>query len=97
MSNANARAGKQAVFALPQQFNFLRIPAVLKRRGVSRSGHYADIKAGLFPKPVHIGLRAVAHPDYEVDALNAARIAGQPDEEIRALVLKLEAARKAAA
>ena len=33
----------------------------------------------------------------EVAALNAARIAGKSDEEIRALVVKLEAARKAAA
>lgn len=94
MSNADTRAGKQAAFALPRQFSFLRIPTVLKRRGVSRSGHYADIKAGLFPKPVPIGLRAVAHPDYEVDALNAAMIAGMSADEVRALVVTLEAARK---
>ena len=74
----------------------LRIPAVLKRRGRSRSSHYADIKAGLFVKPVLIGLRATGTPDYEVDALITARIAGKTDEEIRALVIKLEADRKAA-
>ena len=33
----------------------LRLPAVLKRRGKSRSSHYADIKAGLFVRPVKIG------------------------------------------
>jgi len=77
--------------------NILRIPAVLKRRGRTRSGHYADIKSGLFVKPVKISARAVGTPDDEVDALNAARIAGKTDEEIRALVAKLEAARKAAA
>ncbi len=38
-----------------------------------------------------------AGPAHEVAALNAARIAGKTDEEIRALVVKLEAARKAAA
>ncbi len=38
----------------------------------------------------------VAHPDYEVDALNAATIAGRCGDEIRALVSKLEAARKEA-
>jgi hypothetical protein len=32
-----------------------------------------------------------------VSAINAARIAGKPDKEIRALVLKLETARKSAA
>ena len=73
----------------------LRIPAVLERRGRSRSSHYADIKAGLFVKPVLIGLRATGTPDYEVDALITARIAGKTDEEIRALVIKLEADRKA--
>jgi prophage regulatory protein len=75
----------------------LRLPAVLKRRGRSRSSHYADINAGLYVKPVQIGSRAVGTPEDEVDALNAARIAGKSDDEIRALVLKLEAARKAVA
>lgn len=75
----------------------LRLPAVLKRRGRSRSSHYADINAGLYVKAVQIGSRAVGTPEDEVDALNAARIAGKSDDEIRALVLKLEAARKAEA
>jgi len=96
MSNANAHIGDRPAFAPPGQFSFLRIPVVLKRRGVSRSAHYADIKAGLYPKPVPIGLRAVAHPDYEVDALNAATIASKSPDEIRALVVKLHAARGAA-
>lgn len=75
----------------------LRLPAVLKSRGRSRSSHYADIKSGLYVKPVQIGLRAVGTPEDEVNALNAARIAGKSDEEIRALVARLEAARKATA
>ncbi|MFN0184440.1 MAG: helix-turn-helix transcriptional regulator [Aquabacterium sp.] len=74
----------------------LRLPAVLKRRGKSRSSHYADVKAGLFVKPVKLGLRARGTPEDEVEALNAATIAEKSDDEIRALVLKLEAARKAA-
>ena len=80
----------------PGQITLLRLPTVLKCRGRSRSSHYADIKAGLFVKPVLIGLRATGTPDNEVEALNAARIAGKTDEEIRALVVKLEAARKTA-
>jgi len=75
----------------------LRIPVVLRLRGRSRSGHYLDIQQGLFPHPVKIGLRAAGHPEHEVEAINTARIAGKSDEEIRALVLKLEADRKAAA
>ena len=74
----------------------LRLPAVLKRRGKSRSAHYADIKAGLYVKPVKLGLRARGTPEDEVEALNAATIAERPEDEIRALVQKLETARKAA-
>lgn len=74
----------------------LRLPAVLRERGRSRSAHYLDIQQGLFTRPVSIGLRAVGWPSGEVAALNTARIAGNSDEEIRALVVKLEAARKAA-
>ena len=78
-------------------YTILRVPAVLRERGRSRSAHYLDIQQGLFTRPVPIGMRAVGWPAHEVAALNAARIAGKTDEEIRALVVKLEAARKAAA
>ena len=74
----------------------LRLPTVLIERGRSRSAHYLDIQQGLFTRPVAIGLRAVGWPAGELAAINAARIAGKSDEEIRELVLKLEAARKAA-
>jgi prophage regulatory protein len=74
----------------------LRLPEVLRKRGRSRSSHYQDIQQGLCTRQVLIGLRATGWPDSEVDALNAARIAGKSDEEIRALVMVLEAARKTA-
>ena len=74
----------------------LRLPAVLRERGRSRSAHYLDIQQGLFTQPVQIGLRAVGWPSMEVATINAARIAGKSEIEIRALVVKLEAARKAA-
>ena len=75
----------------------LRLPAVLRERGRSRSAHYLDIQEGLFTHPVSIGARAVGWPSDEVAALNAARIAGKTEEQIRALVVALEAARKSAA
>ena len=75
----------------------LRLPIVLRERGRSRSSHYLDIQQGLFTPPISIGLRAVGWPVNEVATLNAARIAGKTDEEIRALVLKLEASRKTVA
>jgi prophage regulatory protein len=75
----------------------LRLPAVLRERGRSRSTHYLDIQQGLFTRPVSIGARAVGWPEHEVATLNDARIAGKTDDEIRALVARLEAARKAVA
>ncbi|MCU7871350.1 MAG: AlpA family phage regulatory protein [Candidatus Thiodiazotropha sp. (ex Lucinoma borealis)] len=75
----------------------LRLPTVLEKRARSRSAHYLDIQEGLFTLPVLLGARSVGWPDYEVEAINAARIAGKSDDEIRNLVIKLEAARKALA
>jgi prophage regulatory protein len=75
----------------------LRLPAVKAESGASRSTIYLRIQQGLWPKPVRLGPRSVGWPASEVAAINTARIAGMSDEEIRALVIKLEAARKAAA
>jgi prophage regulatory protein len=75
---------------------------ILRRRqveaaiGGSRSTIYLRIAQGLFPKPVHLGARAVGWPSTEIEMLNAARIAGKSDDEIRRLVAKMEAARCAA-
>jgi prophage regulatory protein len=75
---------------------------ILRRRqieaesGYSRSTLYLRIAQGLWTKQISLGARAVGWPAAEVDALNAARIAGKTDAEIRALVLSLEAARTAA-
>lgn len=74
----------------------LRLPTVNSVTGNSRSTHYLRITQGLFTKPVSLGPRAVGWPSSEVEAINAARIAGKTEDEIRALVVKLEAARKAA-
>lgn len=74
--------------------SILRLPAVLRARGRSRSTHYLDIQQGLFTCPVSIGARAVGWPEHEVVALNDARIAGKSEAEIRLLVAHLEAARK---
>lgn len=74
-----------------------RLPAVKSESGLSRSTIYLRIAQGLWTKPVSLGARAVGWPSGEVTAINAARIAGKTDVEVRALVVKLEAARKAAA
>lgn len=75
----------------------LRLPAVQAATGLSRSLIYLRVSQGLWPKPVRLGPRAIGWPEDEVAAMNAARIAGKTDDEIRRLVAKLEAARAAAA
>ena len=74
----------------------LRLPAIETGTGLSRSTIYLRIEEGLFPKPVSLGGRAVGWPANEVETLNAARIAGKSDEEVRVLVAALDAARKMA-
>ena len=74
----------------------LRLPAVKSESGHSRSTIYLRIAQGLWTKPVSLGGRSVGWPACEISSLLSARIAGKSDEEIRALVKKLETERKAA-
>lgn len=74
--------------------SLLRMPAVKAETGHrSHASIYNAIRAGLFTNPVPIGQRAVGWPDDEVKAINAARIAGASDEQIRDLVKALHAKR----
>jgi prophage regulatory protein len=82
--------------------NFQGLDSLLRRKqvqavsGYSRSTIYLRISQGLWTRPVNLGARAVGWPASEVAALNAARIAGKPDIEIRALVANLERSRSVA-
>jgi prophage regulatory protein len=72
----------------------LRLPAVKLRAGHrSDASIYNAIRDGRFPNGVAIGPRAKGWPDYEVDAIIKARIAGQSDAQIRELVQTLHAKR----
>ena len=74
--------------------SILRMPAVKAEMGHrSHATIYNAIKAGLFTKAVPIGERSVGWPDYEVSAINRARIAGQTDDQIKELVNRLHAKR----
>ena len=55
----------------------------------STASIYQLIKKGLWPMPVNINVRSVGWPDSEILAINAARIAGQTDDQIRDLVKRL--------
>jgi prophage regulatory protein len=75
--------------------SILRMPAVKAETGhKSHASIYTAIKAGLFTKPVQIGERSVGWPDDEVKAINAARIAGKSDTDIKALVNRLHCKRE---
>lgn len=74
----------------------LRLPALKSQTGYSRSTIYLRITQGLWTKQVTLGPRSVGWPAHEVAALNAARISGKTEAEIRALVTALETARKSA-
>ncbi len=74
-------------------FSFLRRKQLESILGVCRSSIYNLITNRLLTRPVSLGLRSVGWPSYEIDAIFAARVAGKTDNEIKALVSKLEAAR----
>lgn len=74
--------------------SILRIESVKVETGHrSHASIYNQIRDGLFTKAVPIGQRSVGWPDYEVKAINAARIAGKSEAEIRELVQALHAKR----
>ena len=74
--------------------SIIRLPSVKQETGHrSDASIYNAIREGLFTHGVAIGQRAKGWPDYEVQAINAARIAGKSDAEIRELVKTLHAKR----
>lgn len=76
--------------------SILRMQSVKAETGnKSHASIYNAIHAGLFTMPVAIGQRSVGWPSEEVAAINAARIAGKSDTDIRSLVDKLHVARSA--
>lgn len=73
----------------------LRLSGVLTRTGhKSHATIYDRIKRGTFPRPVPIGARSVGWPESEVEAINAAHIAGADENTIRLLVENLHRERE---
>ncbi len=74
--------------------SILRMPAVKAETGHrSHASIYNAVREGLFTKPVAIGERSVGWPSREVEAINAARIAGRTKTELAELVNRLHAQR----
>lgn len=63
--------------------------------GIGKTTEHALRNAGLLMKPVPVNGKRVAYPASDIAAINNARIAGKSDDEIRALVSRLHAARLA--
>ena len=57
----------------------LRLPEVMERVGLRHTAIYGRMARGQFPKPVRIGLRAVAWPESDIDRFVEARIAARDD------------------
>ena len=54
--------------------NFIRLPTVKSRTGLSRSSIYSKIRDETFPSPIPLGERAVGWIEAEVDSWIEARI-----------------------
>jgi prophage regulatory protein len=57
-----------------KNIEFLKLPAVKRKTGKSRSSIYASIKEGTFPLPVRIGPRAVAWSSIAIAEWQEARL-----------------------
>lgn len=78
------------------EIEILRLKRLSERYGSPRSTTYRNMAKGVWPPPISLGGRAVGWLRREIDAVVAARIAGKSDDDIRALVTRLVAARKQA-
>lgn len=77
--------------------SFLRLKAVRSACGeVGESTIYRWVEDGTFPPPIKLGERCSAWASHEVSAVNASKLSGISREELRALVVNLVKARRAA-
>lgn len=84
----------------PRDLATTRTPLLFRRRrqieadyGKARSTIYGEIRRGIWPPPIRLGANSVAWLDHETRAVAAARVVGKSDDDIRALVKELVAAR----
>lgn len=52
----------------------LRLPVVIERVSLSRTTIYSRIKEGTFPKPIHLGIRAVGWLESDINEWIEQRI-----------------------
>ncbi|ADP72327.1 Prophage CP4-57 regulatory [Rhodomicrobium vannielii ATCC 17100] len=71
----------------------LRRDDVRARLGCSVSNLYSQMAAGMFPRPIKLGPKYSAWPEYEVEAIIKSRVALYTDEQVKKLVRDLTANR----
>lgn len=71
------------------KLTIVRKPEALGYTGFKSSTFHKRINEGLMVEPVSLGVRASGYPLHELTAINAARIAGRTDCEIKELVCEL--------
>jgi prophage regulatory protein len=69
--------------------NTLRLPGLIQKIGISRSGIYQHVEEGLLPPQIKIGERSVVWLNDEIEQVLSARIRGQSTQEIKKLVSKM--------
>jgi len=72
----------------------IKNPEVLALIAKSNTTLYSDIKLGLMTPPIQLGKNSVAGPEHEIHAINAARVSGKTDDELRLFVAELVEKRK---
>lgn len=68
---------------------FVPTAEVLRRTGVSRTNLNSQIKRGLFLEPVKIGVRNIAWPEHELEALLRFMISNPSQDELKAFVTRI--------
>ena len=74
----------------------LRYKDIAKDYKIPRGSCYESQYKGLLPLPIKIGQRSVGFIKEEIEQVIKLRIAGGSDEQVKALVRKIHAARKTA-
>jgi prophage regulatory protein len=75
------------------KYNYVRKPQVLKRFNFGSTALHDRVITKRFTSPLNCGGNVSAYLEHEVDAMAAAYAIGLNDEQMKELVLKLEAQR----
>ncbi len=77
-----------------QTLQYLRIKDAAPALGVKPSTVYLWIKNGTLPPLINLGGRTRAMPLHEINAINAARLVGKTDSDLKGLVKTLVSQRQ---